>query len=87
MGPQRIENIGDALKLGRWLLHQSLVNLQMKGLVNSAASPSVLFFALPFEEALELLVKAQLRKAQTTEEHIDEILSKWRRIVTEHSNC
>jgi len=84
-GPQRAENIGDALKLQEQLLFQSLESLQRKGVVNSAIASSALFFALPFDKALELLVKAHLKETQNIEQNKDEILSRWKSMVANHS--
>jgi sugar-specific transcriptional regulator TrmB len=82
-GPQKTENIGDALKLQEQLLHQSLENLQGKGIVNPRPEQSAVFFALPFDKALELLVKAHLKEAQVIEQEREAILSRWRAIVRE----
>lgn len=83
-GPQKIENIGDALKLKESLIYQSIVSLQLKGLVNLVASTASLFFALPFDKALDLLVKAHIKEAENIEQDKNEILSRWRSI-TDHS--
>ena len=84
-GTQRAENIGDGLKLQEQLLFQSLESLQSKGIVNSALEHSALFFALPFDKALELLVKAHLKETQRIEQNKAEILSRWKSIVTNPS--
>ena len=81
MGPQKAENISDALKLQEQLLHQSLENLQGKGIVNLPLEQSALFFALPFDKALELLVKAHLKEARVLEQNRGEILSKWQAMI------
>lgn len=86
-GPQRAESIRDALKLQEQLLFQSLENLQSKGVVNSAIEPSASFSAIPFDKALDLLVKAHLKETQNIEQNKDEILSRWKSIVTNHSEC
>ena len=80
-GPQKEENIGDALKLQEQLLYQSLENLQGKGVVNAKLEQSALFSALPFDKALKLLVKAHLKEAQVIEQNKDKLLSKWREMI------
>jgi sugar-specific transcriptional regulator TrmB len=80
-GPQGAKNIGDALKLREQILHQSLENLQGKGVVSSKLEQSALFSALPFDKALELLVKAHLKEAQNIERDKTEILSKWKTLT------
>ncbi len=85
-GPQKAEKIGDALQLKEQLLHQSLEKLKGKRVVSSYFQKSVLFSALPFRKALDVLVKQQLEKAQTIEGYRDKILSTWKAITTEGSN-
>jgi sugar-specific transcriptional regulator TrmB len=82
-GPQKAEKIGDALKLQEQLLNKSLENLKGKGIVNPRLEQSTVFFALPFDKALELLVKAHLKEAQVIEQEREAILSRWRAIVSE----
>ncbi len=85
-GPQKAEKIGDVLQLKEQLLHQSLEKLKGKRVVSSYFQKSVLFSALPFRKALDVLVKQQLKKAQTIEGYRDKILSTWKAITTEGSN-
>jgi sugar-specific transcriptional regulator TrmB len=80
-GPQKAENITDALKLQERLLVQILENLQSKGVVNSTLEQSSLFFAIPFEKALELLMKAHLKETQNIEQNKGEIFSKWQAMI------
>lgn len=86
-GPQKAENIGGALELQEQRLYQSLENLQSKGVVSSKLEYSPVFFALPFDKALELLLQAHLRETRSIEQDRDEILSRWKSIVTNHSEC
>lgn len=83
-GPQKAEKIVETLKLKEQLLYQSIAKLKDKGIVSSAFEQSALFSALPFDKALELLLKAHLKEAQTLEQDKNEILSKWK-AITEHS--
>jgi len=76
-GPQKVGNLADALKLLEKPLSQSLENLKSKGIVNSELEYSQLFFALPFDKALELLMKAHLTETRNIEQNKSEILSKW----------
>ncbi len=77
-GPQRTQKIMEELKLQEHVLFQSLNILVGKGVVSSIQEHSALFNALPFAEALELLVKDQLRQAQIIEQGKDGILSEWK---------
>ncbi len=80
-GPQRAKNIRDALKLEQQILNKSLENLQGKGVVNFTLKQSATFFALPFDKALDLLVKAHLKKTELIEQKKNDILSKWQEFV------
>ncbi len=80
-GPQRTEQIGDALNVQEQLIRQSLESLQDKGVVFSALEKLPSFSALPFDKALELLVKAHLKEAQIIEQDKDDILSRWRKML------
>ncbi len=82
-GPQKTEEIGEALKLPEQLLNESLENLKGKGIVNPRLEESAVFSALPFEKALELLVRAHLKEAHVIEQERESILSRWRAIVRE----
>ncbi len=83
-GPQNAKQIGDALKLEKQLLYQTIERLKDMGVVSSFLKQATLLSALPFQQALEWLVKANLKKAKNIEEDKDEILSKWK-TITEHS--
>ena len=80
-GPQKAGNIADALKLEEELLSQSLKNLQNKGVVDSTLERSALFSALPFDKALELLMKEHMKETQNIERNKDEILSLWQKMI------
>ena len=80
-GPQDVGNIAEALKLEEKLLFQSLKNLQNKGVVDSTLERSALFSALPFDKALELLMKEHMKETQNIERNKDEILSLWQKMI------
>jgi DNA-binding transcriptional regulator GbsR (MarR family) len=76
-GPKKIGDIAEELQLQGHLLSLSLKHLQSKRIVNSTLEHSIFFQALPFEEALELLVRANMATVQNIEQNRDRILSKW----------
>jgi sugar-specific transcriptional regulator TrmB len=80
-GPQKAKNIGDALRLQEMLLHQSLENLQDKGLVSAIKENIALFYALPFNKALDLLVNTHLEEAKAIEKNRKGILARWKKMV------
>ncbi len=81
-GPLKVQNICQTLDLDEPLVSQCLIRLQTQGIVSSILEP--LFSALPFHESLEILIKAQINKAQSLEQNRDEILFNWK-TITEHS--
>jgi len=80
-GPQKAKNIADALRLQDMLLYQSLENLESKGLVKAIRENIALFYALPFNNALDLLLKAHVKQAQEVDNDRKGILAKWKRMV------
>ena len=85
-GPQKTEKIAEELQLQEQTLYHSLENLANKGVVNSTHEHLALFYALPFDKALEILVKEQLKQAQVMEQNKDEILSKWKNMTKDPAN-
>jgi sugar-specific transcriptional regulator TrmB len=80
-GPQRATEIGKVLKMSKPQLYRSLKNLESKGVVSATLEHPAKFSALPFEKALDLLSKAQMKKAleeaQRIQENKDELLASW----------
>jgi len=85
-GPQNTENLAGALKLHEETLFHSLESLRVKGVVNSTNRHAALFYALPFDKALELLVKEHSKQAQVIEANKDEILCKWKKMAKGSTN-
>ena len=70
-GPKKAKNIVDNLKISKQKIIQSLKNLQNKGIIIAELKNQNGFSALPFEEALEALIKTkkkQTKKIQETKE-------------------
>jgi sugar-specific transcriptional regulator TrmB len=81
-GPQKARNIADALKMYEQQLNRSLESLQDKGIVIATSEHSSQFSAIPFDRALDLLIKAHLEEARDIEHNKREILSQWRSMIT-----
>lgn len=79
-GPQSVEEMVDELKLNEAVLRRSLQALSRKRIVFLSQSPAS-FHALPFDEALKLLAKEQLKKVEDVEQKKSEILSKWQKMI------
>ena len=61
-GPQKGVNLAKALNYHKQKIYSSLNNLRTKALVTK---DSTRFSAIPFEEALDLLIKKEKEQAQT----------------------
>lgn len=73
-GPQKAIDLAKALKINKQKIFASLKNLQTKGLVTKERT---IFSALPFEEALELLIKIEKEQARVIQESKEELLATW----------
>ena len=73
-GPQKTVDLAKALIYNKREIYSSLRNLQTKGLVSKDRT---LFSALPFEEALDLLIRIEKEQAQTMHESKEELFSTW----------
>jgi sugar-specific transcriptional regulator TrmB len=85
-GPQKARAIAEALKMHEQLTYRSLRSLKGREIVNATPERPAEFCAIPFDRALELLVKAHLKESQNIEQEEDEVLSQWRSVITEHRN-
>jgi sugar-specific transcriptional regulator TrmB len=86
-GPQKGRDLSNALKLPKQQLYLCLNCLKHKKLINSTPNLPALFSAVPFEEALDLLVKAKLEEAQRTQQNTDKALCDWHSMLKEnHTN-
>ncbi len=79
--PQTAKNIGDALRMSKQKLYPCLNNLQKKGIVNCTSSSPKLFSAMPIENVVDLLVKANLKEAEIMEQNRQDILAHWQKIM------
>lgn len=84
--PQKARDIANALKIGKQKLYPCLKNLREKGIVNVTGSHPNLFSAVPIENVIDLLVKANLEEAQSMEQKRQEILAHWQEIIRKNSN-
>ena len=77
-GPKKARNIVDNLKINKQQIIHSLENLQNKGIIIADLDKKNTFSALPFEEALELLIKMEKEQAQAIQESKEELLASWK---------
>lgn len=86
-GPRKGRDLSLALKLPKQQLYPCLKCLLNKGIISATSKRPAVFSAVPFEEALDLLVKAKLEKVQRTQQNTDKALSDWQSMLKEnHTN-
>jgi len=74
-GKRNVVSLASALNYNRKKIYTSLKNLQTKGLVTKDRT---IFSALPFEEALDLLIKKEKEQAQAIQDSREELLVNWK---------
>ena len=77
-GPQRVIDLAKALNYDKQKIYTSLKNLQEKRIVTVTSQKQSIFSALPFEDALDLLIKMKKEQAQTKQERKKELLANWK---------
>ena len=78
-GPQQADNIAEALETQRHNLHRSLETLKNRGVVT--VESHALFSALPFDKALDQLMRTHLENVQHMEQNKGEILATWQAMI------
>ena len=73
-GSRKVVDLARALNINKQKTYASLKNLQTKGLVTKDRT---IFSALPFEEALDLLIRMEKEQAQAIHESKEELLTTW----------
>jgi len=76
-GPQRVIDLAKALNYDKQKIYPSLKNLQEKRIVTVTSQKQSIFSALPFEEALDLLIKMKKEQEQVMQESKEELLATW----------
>ena len=82
-GPKNTLNIVNNLKISKQQISQSLLHLQNRGIIFADLENQNEFSALPFEKALELLIKTEKAKTQILQETKKSLLSDWKPSLTE----
>ena len=77
-GPRKGKDLCNSLNMQKQQLYPCLKNLQSRGVVTATCKRPVLFSALPFEEVLELVTKANIEEAEHLMQNKEELLSAWR---------
>lgn len=80
-GPQKAPDIACVLKMYEREIKQILEHLKIKGIVTENTRRPLWFEAIPFEKALDLLLKAHLKEARQIEQNKIEMLSQWKALA------
>jgi sugar-specific transcriptional regulator TrmB len=73
-GPQTAVDLARVLNCRKQKIYPSLKNLQTKDLISKDCT---MFTALPFQEALESLIKRKKDKAQAIQNKKEELIATW----------
>jgi len=82
-GPQTIQVIQGYLQRDSTQVLMSIRKLEESGLVNDIKGE---FIAIPFEDALKIVVDANLSKALNMEINKDKILKQWQSYINQKTN-
>jgi sugar-specific transcriptional regulator TrmB len=82
-GTQKAADICKALKLEKQNIYPSLKRLQSKGIISSTLEHPARFSGSPFEQVLDLLIKAKVEETKYLQESKKEILANWKNITLE----
>ena len=82
-GPQTIQVIQGYLQRDSTQVLMSIRKLEESGLVNAIKGE---FIAIPFEDALKIVVDANLSKALNMEINKDKILKQWQSYINQKTN-
>ena len=81
-GPKETNSIVNNLKINKQQIIQSLRNLQNKDIIVVDIEKHNTFSALPFEEALKLLIKTEKEQTKIKKENL---LLNWKTMLTKNS--
>jgi sugar-specific transcriptional regulator TrmB len=80
-GPAKTKRITFALQINRTQVYRILKRLQGKNIIKIMVGHPAKFFALPFEEALNLLIQHKKKNAKTAQNNKKKLLSDWQIIM------
>ena len=76
-GPTKASVISNNLEMNKQQLYRSLKNLMVKKIIKSNLEHPAIFTAVPFEKALQTLIRIKEDNAEKIEEKKNEYLSLW----------
>lgn len=76
-GPKKVCELGAGLRMTKRQLYPVLKGLKNKGIVASRPERAQMFFAIAFEELLDLFMRIGAEKARAIQETRQELVSSW----------
>jgi sugar-specific transcriptional regulator TrmB len=84
-GAAKARRIAAALQINRTQVYRILKRLQDKKIIKTILGRTTEFSALPFEEALNLLIQNKKKNAKKAQNNKKELLSEWQIIIKKKS--
>jgi sugar-specific transcriptional regulator TrmB len=84
-GPKNALSIVNNLRVSKQQISQSLVNLQNKGIIFADPKNQNEFSALPFEKALESLIRIEKKQTLNIQEAKATLLSTWQTMINKNN--
>lgn len=81
-GPQKAQNIAEALRMNKQSLYRYLRGLKCKEIVEENFKHPAFFSAVPLDYSLGKLIEIHLMNSKDIEKERDEILNQWRAVAT-----
>jgi sugar-specific transcriptional regulator TrmB len=81
-GPQKGKDLYVSMKMTKQQIYRCLKNLQKKGVVNSSCNRPAIFYAVPFEKILDLIIESNKEKVKALRASKEELVSSWRSILS-----
>lgn len=84
-GPKKASEVATALEINRQQIYRILNRLQNRGIIVKNNQRPTEFSALPFEKALNLLMKIKEEKAQALQKERENLLFSWKIMMKKNS--
>lgn len=82
-GPRIGKELSSALNMPKWRLYTCLRNLRDKAIVGTTPEYPHLFYAVPFEKAIDLLLEAKIEETRCNQENTKRAISDWESMMKE----
>jgi len=82
-GTKKARDIRRALKLTKQQFYPGIKRLQSEGIINTTLERPARFSVIPFEQVLDLFIKAKMEEAQRLQQSKTDILANWQNLKLE----